>query len=168
MAEDEDIYMGRGYDREQEDKSKSWKIGEIKDKEVNMAARDSDNAWLERFKLRSDKARLTYDKTLDIAGVGDVVLKTSFGTSWTLKDVRYIPALKRRLTSVRQLDKEGYHVGFRDQQWKVTKGSLVVDHGNKFEIMYMVEFGEAKEAFLHNVKEDKENPEVGASSYRRL
>nr|GEV63572.1 retrovirus-related Pol polyprotein from transposon TNT 1-94 [Tanacetum cinerariifolium] len=43
---------------------------------------------LERFKLRSGKVRLADDKTLDIASVGDVVLKNSFGTSWTLKDVR--------------------------------------------------------------------------------
>ncbi|GKB02823.1 retrovirus-related pol polyprotein from transposon TNT 1-94 [Tanacetum coccineum] len=34
------------------------------------------------------------------------------------KDVRYSPGLKKRLISVRQLDKEGYHVGFGDQQWK--------------------------------------------------
>ncbi|GJT59725.1 retrovirus-related pol polyprotein from transposon TNT 1-94 [Tanacetum coccineum] len=142
--------------------SKSWKIGEIKDKEINMAAGDSDEAFiccvedrimdsnasfhatyckeeLERFKLRSGKVRLADDKTLDIAGIGDVVLKTSFGTSWTLKDVRYIPGLKRRLISVGQLDEEGYHVGFEDQYWKVTKGSLVVARGNKRESLYMVE-----------------------------
>ncbi|GJU84592.1 putative RNA-directed DNA polymerase [Tanacetum coccineum] len=47
---------------------------------------------LERFKLRSSKVRLADDKTLDIAGVGDVVLKTSFGTSWTLKDVSLVVA----------------------------------------------------------------------------
>nr|GFD54490.1 retrovirus-related Pol polyprotein from transposon TNT 1-94 [Tanacetum cinerariifolium] len=64
-------------------------------------------------------------------GVGDVVFETSFDTRWTLKDVRYIPSLKKRLISVGQLDEEGYHVGFEDQQWKVTKGSLVVAHGNK-------------------------------------
>ncbi|GKA18117.1 retrovirus-related pol polyprotein from transposon TNT 1-94 [Tanacetum coccineum] len=152
--------------KENRNKSKSWKIGEIKykqnitcwkcnqkghfqnqclklvasrDKEVNTAAGDSDDALvccventvedriidsgasfhttyckekLERFKLRSGKIRLTDDKTLDIAAVGDVVLKTSFGTSWILKDVRYIPGLKRRLISVGQLDKEGYHIGF--------------------------------------------------------
>ncbi|GKF32663.1 hypothetical protein Tco_0102461 [Tanacetum coccineum] len=86
---------------------------------------------LERFKLCSGKVRLVDAKTLDIAGVGDVVLKTSFGTSWTLKDVRYIPDLKRRLISVGQLDEEGYHIFFRDRQWKVTKGSLVVACGNK-------------------------------------
>ncbi|GKC87864.1 retrovirus-related pol polyprotein from transposon TNT 1-94 [Tanacetum coccineum] len=147
-------------------KSKSWKIGEIMDKEVNQAARDSDDALvccikntvedcimdsgalfhttyckeeLERFKLRSGKVRLADDKTLDITGVGDVVLKTYFGTSWTLKDVRYIPGLKRRLISVRQLDEEGYHVFFGDRQWKATKGNLVVAHGNKRGILYMVE-----------------------------
>ncbi|GKD70941.1 hypothetical protein Tco_1325031 [Tanacetum coccineum] len=43
---------------------------------------------LERFKLGSGKVRLVDDKTLDIAGVRDVVLKSSFGTIWTLKDVR--------------------------------------------------------------------------------
>nr|GFC21841.1 retrovirus-related Pol polyprotein from transposon TNT 1-94 [Tanacetum cinerariifolium] len=32
------------------------------------------------------------------------------------KDVRYILGLKRRLILVGQLDEEGYHVGFRDQQ----------------------------------------------------
>ncbi|GKB87592.1 retrovirus-related pol polyprotein from transposon TNT 1-94, partial [Tanacetum coccineum] len=63
------------------------------------------------------KVRLADDKILDIAGVEDVFLKTSFSTSWTLKDVRYNRALKRRLISVRQLDEEGYYIGFRDQQW---------------------------------------------------
>ncbi|GJY16178.1 retrovirus-related pol polyprotein from transposon TNT 1-94 [Tanacetum coccineum] len=121
---------------------------------------------LERFKLHSGKIRLADDKTLDIADVGDVVLKTSFGTSWTLKDVRYILGLKRRLISVGQLDEEGYHVGFGDQQWKVTKGSLVVARGNKRGSLFMVEDWwnrEAKESFLHNVSEDKETTEVGAT-----
>ncbi|GJR25798.1 retrovirus-related pol polyprotein from transposon TNT 1-94 [Tanacetum coccineum] len=142
-------------------KSKSWKIGEIKyrqnitcwncnqkdhfqnqcfklvasrDKVVNMAIGDSDNALvccvkntvedhimdsgaslnatyckeeLERFKLRSSKVRLADDMTLDIAGIGYVILKMYFGTSWTLKDVRYISCLKRRLISVGELDEEG-------------------------------------------------------------
>ncbi|GKF13736.1 retrovirus-related pol polyprotein from transposon TNT 1-94, partial [Tanacetum coccineum] len=57
----------------------------------------------------------------------------------TLKDVRYIPGIKKRLISVGQLDEEGYHVGFEDQQWKVTKGSLVVARGNKHGSLYMVE-----------------------------
>ncbi|GJS56443.1 retrovirus-related pol polyprotein from transposon TNT 1-94 [Tanacetum coccineum] len=136
---------------------------------------------LERFKLRSGKVRLADDKTLDIAVVRDAVLKTSFGTSWTLKDVWYISGLKKRLISVGHLDEEGYHVGFRDQQYKVTKSSLVVAHGNKRGNLYMVKvhpegigviingsgsaavwFGEAQESFLHNVSEDKETAETAA------
>ncbi|GJV76305.1 retrovirus-related pol polyprotein from transposon TNT 1-94, partial [Tanacetum coccineum] len=90
-----------------------------KDKEVNMATGDYDDALvccventiddrimhsgasfhathckeeLERFKLRSGKFRLADDKTLDISGVKDVVLKSSFGTSWTMKDVSLVVA----------------------------------------------------------------------------
>ncbi|GKE74594.1 retrovirus-related pol polyprotein from transposon TNT 1-94 [Tanacetum coccineum] len=171
-----------------------------------MAARDSDDALVccvkntvedhimdsgasfhatyckeDRFRLRSGKVRLADDKTLDIASIGDVVLKISFGKSWTLKDVRYIPGLKRRLISVRQLDEEGYHVSFGDQQWKVTKGSLVVAHGKKSGSLYMVEvhleeigaitngsgsaalwFEKAEESFLHNVSKDKETVKTAA------
>ncbi|GKD07978.1 retrovirus-related pol polyprotein from transposon TNT 1-94, partial [Tanacetum coccineum] len=168
------------------------KLVPSKDKEVNMKARDSDDTLvccvenavkdhimdsgasfhatyckeeLERFKLHFSKVRLADDKTLDIASIGDVILKTPFGTSWTLKDVRYIPSLKRRLISVGQLDEEGYHVGFEDQQWKVTKGSLVVARGNKRESLYMVEdwwFGEAEESFLYNVSKDKKTAKTAA------
>nr|GEU44350.1 retrovirus-related Pol polyprotein from transposon TNT 1-94 [Tanacetum cinerariifolium] len=53
------------------------KLVASKDKEVHMVVRDYDNTLV----------RVVDDKTLDIASIGDVVLKTSFGTSWTLKDV---------------------------------------------------------------------------------
>ncbi|GJU19780.1 retrovirus-related pol polyprotein from transposon TNT 1-94 [Tanacetum coccineum] len=142
--------------KQNRNKSKSWKIGEIRysddalvcyvENTVEDRIMDSGASFhatyckeeLERFKLRSGKVRLVDDKTLDIAGVGNVVLKTSFGTSWTLKDVRYIPNLKRRSISIGQLD-EGYHVGFRNHQWKDTKGSLVVARRNKCGSLYMVE-----------------------------
>ncbi|GJW36973.1 retrovirus-related pol polyprotein from transposon TNT 1-94 [Tanacetum coccineum] len=84
---------------------------------------------LERFKLRSSKVRLADDKTLDIAGVEDVVLKTLFGISWTLKDVRYIPCLKRRLISVGQLDKEGYHHQRLDDMSRIGM-SMLASKGN--------------------------------------
>ncbi|GKB65652.1 integrase, catalytic region, zinc finger, CCHC-type containing protein [Tanacetum coccineum] len=147
----EDRNRGRVYDKGQKAEQKQVKIMEDR---RDKASRYSDDALvcyventvedrimdsgasfhatyckeeLERFKLRSGKVRLADDKTLDIAGVRDVVLKTSFGTSLTLKDVRYILNLKRRLISVRQLDEEGYHVGFRDQQWKRLKRQRLSD-----------------------------------------
>ncbi|GKD37899.1 hypothetical protein Tco_1258106 [Tanacetum coccineum] len=73
---------------------------------------------LERFKLRSGKVRLADDKTLNIAGVRDVVLKTSFGTSWTLKDVRWFGEAEEGFLHNVRKDKEtaetapGFAVGY--------------------------------------------------------
>ncbi|GJZ23355.1 SNF2-related, N-terminal domain-containing protein [Tanacetum coccineum] len=80
-----------------------------------------------------------YIKVLDIAAIGDVVLKTTFGTEWTMKNVRYILSLKRKLIYVWQLDNEGYHIGFGDQMWKVTRGSQVIARGCKQGTLCMVE-----------------------------
>ncbi|GJR99673.1 hypothetical protein Tco_0316182 [Tanacetum coccineum] len=43
------------------------------------------------------------------------------------------------IASLGYFDEEGYHVGYGDQQWKVTKGSVVVAHENKRGSVYMVE-----------------------------
>lgn len=48
-----------------------------------------------------------------------------------LKDVKYIPELKKMLISVGQFDKEGYLFTFRDEQWKVIKENLVIARGEK-------------------------------------
>ncbi|VFQ98166.1 unnamed protein product [Cuscuta campestris] len=84
------------------------------------------------------KVRLADDSALEVTGMGDMVLKTSVGL-WTLKDVRVVPALKKSLISVRQLDEQGHEVKFRDGQWKVVKGNLVMARGRKSGSLYMVE-----------------------------
>ncbi|VFQ93322.1 unnamed protein product [Cuscuta campestris] len=53
------------------------------------------------------KVRLADDRALDVTSMGDIVLKTPVGF-WTLKDVRVVPALKKSLISVRQLDEQGH------------------------------------------------------------
>ena len=105
------------------------------------------------FRLYSGSVRLADKKVLQITGIGDVVLRTSLGTKWTLKNVRYIPTLKRMLISVGQLDDEGNRVEFANQQWKVSRGNMVVARGNKRGSLYMVE-----------VSADEINSADGASS----
>nr|GEV48227.1 retrovirus-related Pol polyprotein from transposon TNT 1-94 [Tanacetum cinerariifolium] len=128
-AEDTDT-RGRGYDKGQEAKQKQVKIMEdMRDKvqpdyhlETLMThwfvldcIMDSGASFhatyckeeLERFKLRSGKVRLADDKTLYIASIGDVVFKTSFGTSLTLNDVRIgmnMLASKGNVLDVRNVD----------------------------------------------------------------
>ncbi|GJY05529.1 copia protein [Tanacetum coccineum] len=150
----EDRYRAKGTTegrKQNRFKSKSWKKGEIKDKVVNMEIGDSDEA------LVCFIENTVEDRIMDS---GASFHATYYKEDWTLKDVRYIPGLKRRLISVGQLDEEGYHVGFRDQQWKVTKGSLAV--ANMKACIWLRWFGEAEESFLHNVSEDKETTETAA------
>ena len=60
------------------------------------------------------KVRLTDNRTLDVTGMCDKVLKTSVGL-WTLKDVRVVPSLTKSLISVKQLDEQGHEVKFGNQ-----------------------------------------------------
>ncbi|KAI3784421.1 hypothetical protein L1987_43520 [Smallanthus sonchifolius] len=85
------------------------------------------------------RVRLADDQILDITGIGDVDLKTSLGTNWTLENVRVIPNLRRKLISVGQLDDLGYDVTFGGGQWKVVKGNMVIAKGKKRGTLYMVE-----------------------------
>jgi len=57
------------------------------------------------------KVKLADNKTLEVTGMSDIVLKTPIGF-WTLKDVRVVPSLTKSLISIRQLDEQGYEVKF--------------------------------------------------------
>jgi len=77
------------------------------------------------------KVYLADGKSLDIIGRGDINIKASNGSVWTLNNVRHIPALKRNLISIGQLDDEGHYTTFGDEHWKVMKANLVVARGKK-------------------------------------
>ena len=67
---------------------------------------------------RFGKVYLADGKSLDIVGKSDINIKTSSGSLWTLHNVRHIPALKRNLMSIGQLDDEGHYTTFGDGAWK--------------------------------------------------
>ncbi|VFQ93671.1 unnamed protein product, partial [Cuscuta campestris] len=82
------------------------------------------------------KVYLADNKALVIEGKGDVSIKTPTGNQWTLKDVRYIPGLKKNLISIGQLDNTGYAAEFGKGSWKIVKGAMVVARGTKFGTLY--------------------------------
>uniref|UniRef100_A0A803LDU0 Retrovirus-related Pol polyprotein from transposon TNT 1-94-like beta-barrel domain-containing protein n=1 Tax=Chenopodium quinoa TaxID=63459 RepID=A0A803LDU0_CHEQI len=87
--------------------------------------------------FKSDKFGKVYlvnDGLLDIVGKGDVMIKTSSGSSWKLEDVRYIPKLRKNLISVGQLDSSGFETMFGEGTWKVSKGAMVVARGTKADV----------------------------------
>nr|GEV06759.1 hypothetical protein [Tanacetum cinerariifolium] len=90
----------------------SLKLVPSRDKVVNMAARDFDDTLV----------RLADEKPLDIAGVGDVILKNSFGTRWNLKDLRIaknMVAFKGNVPDVRKVDIYFYKLGGLGKQKKL-------------------------------------------------
>ena len=80
---------------------------------------------------------LADDEPLRIVGKVDVKIKTPNGAEWKLCDVRHIPRLKRNLISVRQLNNSGYTTTFNYNNWKVTKGAMVVARGQKEGTFYL-------------------------------
>lgn len=48
-----------------------------------------------------------------------------------MKEVRHVPYLKKNLISTGKLGGEGYVTTFTDKSWKVTKGAMVIEKGEK-------------------------------------
>nr|GEW43891.1 retrovirus-related Pol polyprotein from transposon TNT 1-94 [Tanacetum cinerariifolium] len=107
-----------------------------KDKEVHLAVRDYSDTLNCCIEITIDDPIMDFATSFHATYCKEELERFRLRFS---KDVRYIPCLKRMLISHGQFDKEGCHVGFEDQQWKVTKDSLVVARRNKRGSIYMVE-----------------------------
>jgi hypothetical protein len=62
----------------------------------------------------SQKVTLGDDYQYPIKGVGESNYKLDSENSITMKDVLYVPGLKKNLLSISSLDKKGYRVSFID------------------------------------------------------
>ena len=77
------------------------------------------------------------DKPCKIVGKGKVQIKLNNGNDWLLKDVRHIPAMKINMFSIGQLGDSGCLSTFGETWWKVTKGSMVIEKGNRIGTLYL-------------------------------
>jgi hypothetical protein len=69
--------------------------------------------------------------------MGKVKIKQRNGNRWLLKEVRHVPNLRKNIISTRQLASEGCISIFIEKMWKVTKGSLVIEKGEKVGTLYL-------------------------------
>ncbi|RVX00702.1 Retrovirus-related Pol polyprotein from transposon TNT 1-94 [Vitis vinifera] len=83
--------------------------------------------------------RMGNDGSAKAIGMGDVRLETSNGTMLTLKNVKHIPDIRMNLISTGKLDDEGFCNTFRDSQWKLARGSMVIAKGNKSSSLYLMQ-----------------------------
>jgi hypothetical protein len=77
------------------------------------------------------------DAPCKIVGMGKVKIQQRNGNQWFLKEVRHVPDLRKNLISTRNLESEGCISIFTDKVWKVTKGSLVIEKGEKVGTLYL-------------------------------
>jgi len=66
------------------------------------------------------------DRPCNMEGIRTVQIKMFDGIIRELKEVRYVPQLKRNLISVGALKTLGFEVSIKDGILKMTKGSMVV------------------------------------------
>jgi hypothetical protein len=59
------------------------------------------------------------------------------GNQWLLKEERHVPDLRKNLISTGKLASEGCISIFIDKVWNVTKGSLVIEKGEKAGTLYL-------------------------------
>ena len=78
-----------------------------------------------------EKVYLGDDELCDIVRKDDVTVILSNGSTLKLRNVRHVPKLKRNLISIRQLMDGGMKTTFDGDVCKITKGAMVIAHGNK-------------------------------------
>ena len=83
------------------------------------------------------KVYLVDDGTMKITRKDDTEVKRTNEIVWKLKDMRFIPSLKRNLILMDQPDQEGHHTTFLGSQWKITKETIVITHGKKNGTLYV-------------------------------
>ena len=76
------------------------------------------------------------DNTYKIAGIGSIKLRSHDGSTRILRDVRYVPKLKKNLISLGSLESKGLVVTIRDGVLKATSGALVMLKGIRKNNLY--------------------------------
>jgi hypothetical protein len=77
------------------------------------------------------------DAASKIVGMGKVKIKKRNGNQWLLKEVRHVPDLRKNLISTGKLASEHCISICTDKTWKVIKGSLVIEKGEKVGTLYL-------------------------------
>ena len=86
--------------------------------------------WFSNFeKLDGCFAIMGDDRPCNMKGIGTAQIKMFDRIVRELKEVRYVPQLKRNLISIGALKALGHMVSIRDGVFKMTKGSMVVIKG---------------------------------------
>jgi hypothetical protein len=77
------------------------------------------------------------DEPSKFFGMAKVQIKLKKGNQWFLKEVRHVRDFRRNIISTEKLGSEVYISTFTEKVWKVTKGSLLIEKGEKISTLYL-------------------------------
>lgn len=83
--------------------------------------------------------RMGNDGVVKAVGMRDVCLETNNGNTLVLKNVKHNPDIRMNLIFTCKLDDERFCNTFRNSQWKLIKGSMVVVKGKKCSSLYVMQ-----------------------------
>jgi len=89
--------------------------------------------------------------TCQIEGLGTVRIKLFDGMIKELKDVRYVPQLKKNLISIEALEAQGLRKTLGEGVLKMSSGSFVVLKGIRYNNLYYLKGSAAYENFAVSV-----------------
>lgn len=107
-------------------------------------------------RLEDGTVRLGDDRACPIVGLGTIKLKLEGGVVSTLKQVRHVPEIKRKLISVAMLDQEGYVVKIENGTMNVFKNSTRIMRGKKEHGIYLLQ-GNSGSVEVNVVESNKMN-----------
>ncbi|KAH9656605.1 hypothetical protein KPL70_022746 [Citrus sinensis] len=103
--------------------------------------------WFTDFcNLESDAVVMGNDQPCRTMGIGTIRLKIFDGMVRELKEVRFVPVLKKNLISVGALEAKGYKVAIEDGIMKFTHGVMVILQGVRCHNLYYLKGGTTDEA----------------------
>ncbi|KAH9754792.1 Integrase catalytic domain-containing protein [Citrus sinensis] len=98
--------------------------------------------WFTDFRnLESGAVVMGNDQPCRTMGIGTIRLKMFYGMIRELKEVRFVPALKKNLISVGALEVKGYKVTMEDGIMKFTHGAMVILQGVRRHNLYYLKGG---------------------------
>ena len=94
------------------------------------------------------------DFTCSMDGVGTVLIKMFDGIVRELKDVRYVPQMKKNFISIGALETQGLEFSDRDGVLKMLKGFMVVLKGVRRNNLYYLKGNTVTEQLITSVGSD--------------
>ena len=100
-----------------------------------------DKTWFKTYTILDEKKKIMLDdsRTIEVVGIGEVLLKFTSRREVTLKDVFLVPDIRKNLVSSFLLNKIGFKQVFEADQYVISKKGMFVGKGYACDGMFKLD-----------------------------